>query len=106
MTRLIFILLLTILISSGCSGDNSDIKKFTDTYMDILIAREKYVDSIANIKIKEILVKHGYSEKSFKMEFQELTRQYPDKMMMIIDSIRRKSGAEFKNNDKRKGDEE
>jgi hypothetical protein len=67
---------------------------FYDTYKSILIVREQFPDtSIANPKVRAMLVEAGYSEESFRQNFMELARD--DKSFRTtIDSLRNAIRAE------------
>lgn len=71
----------------GCS--NSDNKaKLLNVYKEILIAREKFQDSIqANQEVQKVLKKNGYSENQFRNEIFRLAQSEKD-FLKTIDSLR------------------
>ncbi|GAB1371590.1 hypothetical protein MASR1M45_16520 [Candidatus Kapaibacterium sp.] len=86
-----FLILMTYFMLS-CNTDESNVKEFTDIYYDILMIREKYLDTnIANPKIADLLKKYGYDEQSFKEYSYEIFSKNPQMFTAIIDSVRNKA---------------
>jgi hypothetical protein len=70
MKKIFFILLIWI---SFTACDSVDENKFLDLYKEILIIRVDEPDTaIANPKVRELFIKHNYSEEKFKDDFQKL----------------------------------
>jgi hypothetical protein len=83
---LLFICLIYIISLLACSEKNKD--RFINTYKDVLIAREVNPDtSIGNAKVKDILRRYSYTEKSFKNEFFEFAKNQKE-FITMIDSAR------------------
>ncbi len=92
-------LLLTILLTlSSCSEDGWTDKKenFTQTYMEILVAREQIQDSIkADSEVSSVMAKHGFDQRSFGQQFMEYSRT-PEVLKAIMDSAQRRAQRELK----------
>jgi hypothetical protein len=82
----------------SCSENTwSDEKEnFTQTYMEILIAREQISDSSkAQITVQTIMQNHGYNEQSFALQFGEYS-QTPEELRAILDSAQARARREIK----------
>ncbi|MFN8358695.1 MAG: DUF4296 domain-containing protein [Candidatus Kapaibacterium sp.] len=83
---------------TSCSEDGWTDKKenFTQTYMEILIAREQIQDSIkADSGVTSIMAKHGYDQRSFGQQFMEYSHT-PEVLKAIMDSAQRRAQQELK----------
>ena len=86
--NLFFILFMTI---TSCSDDYKKYDRYTNTYYEVLIARELYEDSIkANNEVKKILSDNGYTEKQFAEETYKIFKEDQKVLTMIIDSLRKR----------------
>lgn len=96
--NLITILLISsISILSGCSEDSWSNSKenFTQTYMEILIAREQVTDSTqAQTKVNDIMRIHGFDQQSFAQQFMEYSHT-PDVLKSILDSAQTRARREI-----------
>ena len=91
------LVLLSVFIMGACSEDGwSDSKEnFTQTYMEILIAREQVADSTkAQTKVYEIMKLHGFNEQSFAQQFMEYSHT-PDVLKTILDSAQTRARREI-----------
>ena len=95
----LLVLLVSIFCSlASCSEDGWTDKKenFTQTYMEILIAREQIQDSIkADSEVSNVMAKHGFDQRSFGQEFMEYSRT-PEVLKAIMDSAQRRAQRELK----------
>ncbi len=81
-------LILTACLLSSCSHTQEDKEKFVRAYLDILIVRERFEDSLAaNAEVMKVYDKYGFTEASFKDKFFELAEK-PDEFIQVVDSIR------------------
>ncbi len=81
-------LILTACLLSSCSHSQEDKEKFINAYLDILIVRERFEDSLAaNAEVVKVYDKYGFTEASFKDKFFELAEK-PDEFIQVVDSIR------------------
>ena len=95
--------LLVLLVSkfcslASCSEDGWTDKKenFTQTYMEILVAREQIQDSIkADSEVSSVMAKHGYDQRSFGQQFMDYSRT-PEVLKAIMDSAQRRAQRELK----------
>ncbi len=85
------IILLLIIISfffSSCNQTHEDKEKFINAYLEILIAREKFDDSLAADKeVMKVYDKYGFTEASFREKYFEFADK-PDEFIKIVDSVR------------------
>jgi hypothetical protein len=87
---LVLSLILSVMIMS--CDDKTSTSKFSDTYLQILVAREQIKDSAkASTKVAEILKEHGFTEETFRQEFMRLSRS-PKEFRAIMDSIQAQAG--------------
>ncbi len=92
MKKLFYVLLINIFLLISCDSDNSKINKIKDIYYDILIIRGKFLDtSEANPKVREVLEKYGFDEKSFQNYSMEMFSDNPQLFTAVIDSVRQKA---------------
>ncbi len=83
-----FTLFLTII---SCSDDYKKYDRYTNTYYQVLIARELHEDSSkANNEVKKILAENGYTEKQFAEETYKIFKEDQKVLTMIIDSLRKR----------------
>lgn len=96
MKKIIFIILLLLIFA--CNDNKDDLHKYGDIYFEILQIREKYSDTaIANPKVRELLLKYGYTEEQFLDESIKLFSKDRILYTKMIDSIKRKAEQEMKN---------
>ncbi|MBS1536642.1 MAG: hypothetical protein JST20_02690 [Bacteroidetes bacterium] len=91
------LLISSISILSGCSEDSWSNSKenFTQTYMEILIAREQVTDSTqAQTKVNDIMRIHGFDQQSFAQQFMEYSHT-PDVLKSILDSAQTRARREI-----------
>lgn len=102
--RQCYALALIALVSSCQSEWSPEAERFTQTYAEILVARELYPDTAqSNRQVQELLRQHGYSsEQEFREAFlrfaqdPELIRRIFDSALarsqrMLADSLRQRS---------------
>ncbi len=76
---------------ASCSRWTNDDELFTQTYTEVIIAREQFPDSTqANKRVAEVLKQHGFTELSFRQRFQELANK-PERLRQILDSARNRA---------------
>ena len=81
-------LILTTFLLSSCSHTQEDKERFISAYLDILIVREKFEDSLAaNTEVVKVYDKYGFTEASFRDKYFEIAEK-PDEFIRIVDSIR------------------
>lgn len=86
--KLFLILAVTLIVA--CSETDVNVDRFSDTYMEILIAREKYQDSLrANKEVKKIMEEHGYTEPEFRRDYFTLAKNNRKLFIEITDSLHR-----------------
>jgi hypothetical protein len=74
----------------ACGDSKKDYDKFMNTYSEVLLTRELILDSVvANAKVKEIMIKNGYTLNSFKEEMFKLAKDR-ESFKSGIDSLRTK----------------
>ncbi len=96
---ILLVLLVSIFCSlASCSEEGWTDKKenFTQTYMEILVAREQIQDSIkADSEVSSVMAKHGFDQRSFGQQFMEYSRT-PEVLKAIMDSAQRRAQRELK----------
>ncbi|TAE28185.1 MAG: hypothetical protein EAZ92_08360 [Candidatus Kapaibacterium sp.] len=76
---------------AACSRWSNDDEIFMQTYTEVIIAREQFLDSNqANKRVAEVLKQHGFTEFSFRQRFQELAGK-PERLRQILDSARNRA---------------
>jgi hypothetical protein len=76
-----------IFFLTSCSP-HKDTDRFIRTYTHVLMARESEPNTTqATVLVKEVLTQAGYTEESFRAEFESLARQ-PETFRTILDSAR------------------
>jgi hypothetical protein len=76
---------------AACSRWSDEDEQFVRAYTEVLIAREQQLDTAsANGKVAAILTQHGFTERSFRKRFQELTAK-PEHLRQILDSARNRA---------------
>lgn len=85
-----------VLISCSENKWSDEKENFTQTYMEILIAREQIADSVkAQNTVQTIMQNHGYNEQSFAKQFMEYSHT-PDQLKLILDSAQTRARREVK----------
>ncbi len=85
-----------VLISCTENKWTDEKENFTQTYMEILIAREQIDDSLrAQNTVQTIMQNHGYNEQSFAKQFLEYSHT-PDQLKLILDSAQARARREIK----------
>lgn len=81
-------LILTACLLSSCNHTQEDKENFVNAYLDILIVREKFEDSLAaNAEVMKVYDKYGFTEVSFRDKYFEFAEK-PDEFIQVVDSIR------------------
>jgi hypothetical protein len=77
----------SIFFLTSCSP-RKDTDRFIRTYTHVLMARESEPNTTqATVLVKEILIQAGYTEESFRAEFESFAHQ-PETFRTILDSAR------------------
>ncbi len=72
----------------SCEDTSKSYDKFMNTYSEVLLTRELIKDSVvANTKVREILIRNGYTLNSFKEEMFNLAKDR-EAFKSGIDSLR------------------
>ncbi len=78
---------ITVAISS-CRPNEAQQKRFMTTYTEVMIAREMEQNTTqATIAVRAILQRAGYTEESFRAEFENYAKS-PETFRAILDSAR------------------
>lgn len=85
-----YLLMLALLAGlNSCFLWDGDDENFMNVYKEILIVREKFPDtSLANPKVRDIYLKYGYSEQSFRETYEHYAKTNPEHLLEMIDSVR------------------
>lgn len=88
----VFVVLIALsLIISACSEDTNKYERYTNTYYQVLIAREIFTDStVANKEIRKVLAENGYTDKQFAEETYRIFQEDQKTLTTIIDSLRKR----------------
>lgn len=82
---------------AACDSDDSRIKRYTDIYYDIMVAKETYLDStLATLAVDSIMKHYGYDIATFEKESYELFMKDRRYFTTIIDSVRKRAEAEMR----------
>ena len=81
-------IIVTLLLISACSDSETEKMRFANTYKEILITRELYADTLkANLEVKKIIKKYGFTESEFKNKFFEYAQDRTE-FIRLLDSVR------------------
>lgn len=86
------VLAIIILISflSSCNTEKEIDPNFIDTYKNILVVRERFVDDslTAARKVDSVMKAHNYTEPEFKEDYFMYAKEYNKQFVNAIDSLR------------------
>lgn len=81
-------LVCAIVLLTACSPNEADKKRFFSTYTDVMIARELEQNTTqATLNVRAVLAQAGYTEESFRAEFDRYARS-PETFRALLDSAR------------------
>jgi hypothetical protein len=83
-----FFLISAILLLTACSPNEAEKQRFVTLYTNVMIARELEPNTTqATLNVRELLAQAGYTEESFRAEFDRYARS-PETLRTMLDSAR------------------
>ena len=95
------VIMIMSLFLLSCSKWDKDKDRFTETYKEILIVRNKVSDSAqANVDVNKIIKKYGYSKESFRDTYFKYFSNY-ETYKIISDSAQKRAQRDLMKMNKR-----
>jgi hypothetical protein len=85
----------------ACSHSDDDKERFIRTYKEILIARERFEDTVlANTEVKKAYKRNQYTEQTFFEDWKYYTED-PKEFLIMMDTIRSRAQQDLIKLDKK-----
>jgi hypothetical protein len=90
LVRVVFALVIFIVVVTSCESKKEIDPNFIDTYKNILIMRERFVDDslTAARKVDSVMKSHNYTEPKFREDYFLYAKEYNQQFINAIDSLR------------------